>query len=202
MKKIDHKKLFKHLYNPSAKKPELIAVPPMNFLMIDGQGDPNTSKDYAAAVEALFTLAYTIKFMIKKTQEIDYKVMLLEGLWWAKNMNDFVANDRKNWQWTMMIMQPDIVTKKIFAEALAQAQEKKGLPKLAEIRFETYDEGLVGQLMHVGPFSAEGPNIQKIHEYILESGKKLSGKHHEIYLNDPRKTNPAKMKTVLRQQCS
>ncbi len=201
MKKIDHKKLLKHLYNPSAKSVELITVPAMNFLMIDGQGDPNTSQEYAAAVEALFTLAYTIKFMIKKTQEIDYKVMPLEGLWWAKNMNDFVTNDRKKWQWTMMIMQPDIVTKKVVAEALVQAENKKGFPKLHEIRFETYDEGLVGQLVHIGPFSAEGPNIQKIHEHILENGKKLSGKHHEIYLNDPRKIAPEKMKTVLRQQC-
>lgn len=201
MEKIDHKKLLKHLYNPSAKKPELIAVPPMNFIMIDGQGDPNTSKDYALAVEALFTLAYTIKFMIKKTQEIDYKVMPLEGLWWAKNMNDFVTNDRKNWQWTMMIMQPDLVANDLFLKALDQAQKKKDLPKLAEIRFETCDEGLVGQIMHVGPFSAEGPNIQRIHDHILASGKQLSGKHHEIYLNDPRKIAPEKMKTVLRQQC-
>lgn len=202
MEKIDHKKILKHLYNPSAKNPELITVPPMNFLMIDGQGDPNSSKDYAMSVEALFMLAYTIKFMIKKTQEIDYKVMPLEGLWWAKNMDDFVVNDRKNWQWTMMIMQPDIVAKQVVVDALAQAYKKKGLPKLNEIRFETYDEGLVGQLMHIGPFSAEGPNIQRMHKHILENGRKLSGKHHEIYLNDPRKIAPEKMKTVLRQQCS
>jgi hypothetical protein len=196
--KLDLKKTLKHLYNPSAKECELVDVPPMNFLMIDGTGDPNTAPAYKDAVEALYAVSYTLKFAIKKSQNIDYPVMPLQGLWWADNMAEFIVGHRDNWQWTMMIMQPDLVTQADVSLALTAAA-KKGLPGLANLRFESYNEGQAAQIMYFGPYKDEGPTIARLHAFITTNGGTLSGKHHEIYLSDPRKTAPAKLKTVIRQ---
>jgi len=195
MKKIDLKKELKSLYQPSAKEVALVDVPTMNFLMIDGEGDPNTAKAYAEAIETLFAVAYTVKFQIKRSQEIDYGVMPLEGLWWADDMSAFATGDKSNWKWTAMIMQPPFVTAAIVAAAIADVKKKKNPPAMGKVRFASLSEGTCAQTLHIGPFSEEGPTIEKVHEFIRARGK-LVGKHHEIYLSD---IAPAKWKTVIRQ---
>lgn len=199
MQKIDLKKELKHLYQPSAKEVVQVDVPAANFFMIDGEGDPNTSPEYAAAIEALYTVSYAIKFMVKKgPTAVDYGVMPLEGLWWAEDMSSFSVQDKSSWKWTMMIRQPDFVTKALVAKAIAEVKQKKNPQALAKIRFEAFKEGLCAQILHVGPFSEEGPTVEKVHQYIATHGA-LRGKHHEIYLSDIRKAEPSKWKTVIRQ---
>ncbi len=200
MKKVDLKKELKVLYQPTAKAVVEVDVPVMNFLMIDGMGDPNTVPSYAAAVEALYAVAYALKFMVKKSDlAIDYGVMPLEGLWWAEDMTQFTTEDKSNWLWTMMIMQPDFVTAAMVAQAMTDVQKKKSPPALELMRFVPFAEGSCAQLLHVGPFTEEGPTIERVHEYIACNGFNLSSKHHEIYLSDIRKADPAKWKTVIRQ---
>jgi len=198
VKKIDLEKEMKSLYQPSAKAVALVEVPAMNYLMIDGAGDPNTSKTYAEAIETLFAVAYTVKFQIKRSQEIDYGVMPLESLWWADDISAFTTGDKAKWQWTAMIMQPSFVTAKIVADAIADVKKRKNPPAIGKVRFESLSEGTCAQTLHVGPFSEEGPTIARVHEFIRARGK-LIGKHHEIYLSDIRKAAPEKWKTVVRQ---
>lgn len=198
-KKIDVKKVLKPLYQPSAAEVTEAAVPPMTYLMIDGQGDPNTSKAFAAAVEALFAAAYAIKFAVKKGPTgADYGVMPLEGLWWADDMSNF-AKDRSRWEWTLMVMQPSFATRATMAVALADVKAKKDLPALSDIRVGVLKEGRCAQVMHVGPFSQEGPTIERLHRFIADKGRRLSGRHHEIYLSDMRRTAPSRWKTIIRQ---
>jgi hypothetical protein len=203
MEKIDFVKENKELYGPSSKEPVIVEVPTMNFIMVDGHGDPNTSEKYKQAIEALYSLAYTIKFMPKKGISIpgyfEHKVCPLEGLWWMKNNSDFGLQDKQNWDWTMMIRVPDFVTESLVEQATKIASKKKENPALDFIRFEKYDEGTSVQIMHIGPYSTEHPNIMRMHEFALNEGYKLHGKHHEIYFGDPRKTKPEKLKTILRQ---
>ena len=200
MDKVDLKKELKSLYGPSAKTVSALDIPPLNFLMIDGRGDPNTAPEYAQAVEALYALAYTLKFKIKKgAAQVDYAVMPLEGLWWVDDMSQFSAKRKDEWQWTMMILQPEYVTTGLFAETLSEVEKKKGLSALQKIRFESYHEGPSAQIMHIGPYAEEEPTIAKIHAFIRDCGYRLQGKHHEIYLNDPRKSAPGKLHTVIRQ---
>ena len=198
MDKINLKKELKHLYNPSSKEVTDVDVPAMNFLLVDGEGAP-TSTQYSEAVEALFNVAYALKFMVKKSKGVDYAVMPLEGLWWVEDMTKFSADRKDEWKWTAMIMQPKYVTAEDVNLALEQVKKKKNLLALSKVRFESFKEGSAAQIMYVGPFSAEGPTITKIHAHIQSSGRTLSGKHHEIYLNNPAKTAPEKLKTVLRQ---
>lgn len=203
MQKIDFTKELKHLYSPPTKGPVRVDVPAMNYLMIDGSGDPNTAPAFAAGVEALFSLAYTLKFMAKKgTPGIDYGVLPLEALWWADDMSAFATGDKSRWQWTVMIMQPEFITPEMVAAALAEVKKKKNLPALALVRFEAFHEGPGAQIMHIGPFSEEGPNIEKVHRFIEESGCQRRGKHHEIYLSDIRRAAPEKWKTIVRQPMS
>ena len=198
MEKIDYKQAFKYLYLPTAKSVVKVIVPPMNFLMVDGAGDPNTSPDYQAVVEALFSTAYAIKFMVKKgPAALDYGVMPLEGLWWADDMTAFSVAAKSDWKWTMMIMQPAPVTREL-VDAVMELGKKKGLGAISRLRFEIFDEGLSAQTLHVGPFSAEGPTVARVHDFIDTHGR-LRGKHHEIYLSDIRKADPVKWKTVIRQ---
>ena len=200
MKKIDYKKEMKHLYNAPAKNPEIVDVPPMNFLMVNGEGDPNISVRFKDSVEALFGLSYTLKFMIKKSNmQIDYGVMPLEGLWWADDMTAFIMNKKELWKWTAMIMQPGYVTNDLFIEAQEQLKKKKNNPVLREVKLESFFEGKTAQIMHIGPFSEEGPTIEKLHKHIEANGQKLVGKHHEIYLSDIRRSAPEKWKTIIRQ---
>jgi hypothetical protein len=199
---IDLRKQFKHLYQPSAKKFSVVDVPPLNFLMIDGTGNPNTSQAYRDAVEALYGLSYTLKFGVKQgkygQQPYDYPVMALEGLWWMDDMREFSITRKDDWKWTMMMLQPDIITPDQVELARADLI-KKNLVAAPRIRFESYHEGLSAQIMYFGPYADEGPTIQRLHEFIHESGHQLRGKHHEIYLGDPRRTAPEKLKTVIRQ---
>jgi len=200
MEKVDYKKEYKELYRTSAKNVTTVIVPAFNFLMVDGQGDPNTSLAYKEAIEALYAVSYTIKFTIKKGAiGIDYGVLPLESLWWVDDMRQFDVNKKEDWKWTAMIMQPPIVSDEIVAECMDTVLKKKNLPALSKIRFEKFTEGTAAQLMHVGPFSEEGPKIKKVHEYITSNGHKLHGKHHEIYLSDIRRAAPEKWKTIIRQ---
>ncbi len=200
MPKADVKKELKHLYSPSAKEMSIVDVPEMKFLQIDGQGDPNTSREYQEAIETLYTVAYQLKFMVKKRDpELDYVVPPLEGLWWVEDMADFSTGNKDAWQWTAMIYQPDHVTRELFEEAVAQVREKKNPTALPLLRFEPYHEGLSVQIMYIGPYADEGPTIERLHAFAKEKGYKLRGKHHEIYLGDPRRTAPEKLKTVIRQ---
>jgi hypothetical protein len=196
--KVDLKKEFKNLYNPSAKEVSVVDVPAMNFLVVDGEGAPS-SPQYSAAVEALFSVAYSLKFMVKKGKEIDYPVMPLEGLWWVEDMTKFSADRKDEWKWTAMIMQPKYVTSDEFNLAVEQVKKKKNPAALPKVRFERFKEGPAAQIMYVGPFSAEEPTIVKIHAHIQNGGNVLSGKHHEIYLNNPATTAPEKLKTIIRQ---
>jgi hypothetical protein len=197
LEKVDFKKELKNLYNRSAKEVTFVEVPDMNFLMIDGEGAPS-SQQYMDAIQTLYPIAYALKFIVKKGKGVDYGVMPLEGLWWMNDMTQFSVDRKDEWKWTAMIMQPKYVTVADFKAAIEQAK-KKNLPAIAKVRFECYHEGKAAQIIHIGPYSTEGPNVQRIHEAIKASGHQLSGKHHEIYLGDPRKTAPEKLKTVLRQ---
>ena len=203
MRKIDYKKELKHLYRPSAKKVEAVDVPRMNFLMIDGKGDPSTSQEFKDAIGVLYPLSYTLKFMIKKGEiGVDYGVLPLEGLWWADDMSSFVDDRREHWQWTLMIMQPELVTEQMVQEANAQVLKKKNPVSLPLVRFESFEEGKVAQILHVGPFSEEGPSVEKVHAFIEENGSQRRGKHHEIYLSDIRRAAADNWKTIIRQPMS
>ena len=200
MQKIDYKKELKHLYRPSTKKCALVEVPAMNFLMIDGTGDPNTAQAYKDAIEALYAVSYALKFMIKKgEQAVDYGVMPLEGLWRVEDMAEFDVNHNENWLWTAMIMQPEYVTAELVEVAKEATAKKKNPTALPKLRFEAFAEGLAAQIMHIGPYAEEAPTITKLHEYIAELGRERRGKHHEIYLSDARRTAPEKLKTIVRQ---
>ena len=199
MAKVDFKRELKQLYQASAKAVVQVEVPELNYLMVDGEGDPNSSAEYAQAVEALFSVAYTAKFMAKKgPQAIDYAVMPLEGLWWADDMSAFVKNDRRGWKWTMMIMQPPLATNELLAVASDEVRRKKALPALAKLRTALLAEGKCAQVLHVGPFTEEGPTIERLHAFI-NARTGLTGKHHEIYLSDIRRAEPKNWKTIIRQ---
>lgn len=199
MEKIDFKKEWKELYRPSAKKIEPVDVPPIRYLMVDGKGEPGVAIEYTEAVEALYSVSYTTKFKVKKGSiGIDYSVMPLEGLWWADDMSVFISGDKSQWQWTLMIMQPDLVPEELIFESVSEVREKKGLPGVDRLRLEVFNEGLCMQTMHIGPFSEEGPTVARVHDAIHSCGT-LTGKHHEIYLSDIRRADPAKWKTIIRQ---
>lgn len=203
MEKIDYLKQLKHLYAPSAKKVEIVEVPEMHFLMIDGQGDPNTSQAFKDAVEALFSLSYTLKFMIKKGEiGVDYGVLPLQALWWSDDMSAFSTENKDAWQWTVIVMQPDFVTPALVDAATRDVQRKKKLASLPLARFQAFKEGKAAQILHIGPFSEEGPTIEKVHSFIENSGGKRIGKHHEIYLSDLRRAAPEKWRTIVRQPMS
>jgi hypothetical protein len=204
MPKIDLKKENKELYDPSAKEVSIVDVPKMNFLMIDGEGDPNTSQEYQAAIEALFPVSFSVKFISGKENSQDYVVMPLEGLWWVENMEDFSIQDKSSWKWTAMIRQPDFITKDMIKRAKEEVEKKKNPTALSRIKFESLHEGLSVQIMHIGPYSEEGPTIKKLHNFIGGKGYEFDGsmpgeKHHEIYISDLRRTKPERLKTVIRQ---
>ena len=200
MQKIDFTKKLKHLYQPSAKKIDIVEVPHMNFLMVDGEGDPNTSQTFVDAVEALFPVSYTLKFMVKKGPlAIDYGVMPLEALWWADDMSAFTTGNKDAWKWTLMIMQPEFISKEMVEEAIQEVARKKKPVSLPLVRFESFNEGKAAQTLYIGLFADEGPTIEKVHSFIEENGGRRVGKHHEIYLSDPRRTAPEKLKTIIRQ---
>jgi hypothetical protein len=214
MMKIDFKKDLRHLYQPSSKEFQWVEVPSMQYLMLDGRGDPNTAQDYQNAIEALYAVAYKMKFSSKKNLGKDYVVPPLEGLWGSPEMvfsltgitdekawlEQFKASDRDSWQWTMMIMQPDWITREIFSQSFEEVRKGKNPVSLEKLRLESYHEGLSVQILHIGPYADEGPTLAQLHtKFLPENGYTEAGKHHEIYLSDPRKTAPEKLKTILRQ---
>jgi len=196
--KVDYKKKLKYLYNPPKGDFHVVDVPEMNFLMVDGKGDPNTSIEYKTAVEALYTISYGIKFFFK-SQGFDHIVPPLEGLWWMENMADFNLENKKFWEWTMMIMQPEWVTGQSVETVKQNAIKKKKISPLTLVRFGAYQEGLSVQYLYTGAYVNEAPTIAEMHKYINTMGYKTNGKHHEIYLGDPRKISPDKLLTILRQ---
>jgi hypothetical protein len=201
MIKVDFKKQMKELYNPPKDDFSVVDVPGMQYLMVDGHGDPNTEPAYQQAIEALYAAAYKVKFMSKKELEKDYVVPPLEGLWWAEDMDSFTAQrDKSRWDWTMMIMTPEWITAEMVQSAIEEVDSKKDLPALPRLRLEKLEEGLSVQIMHLGSYDDEGPVLARMHhDFIPNNGYAEAGKHHEIYLSDPRKTAAEKLKTVLRQ---
>ncbi len=201
MAKFDYKKDLKELYFPPAKSPVMVEVPEMNFLMVDGTGNPNESKQFQEAIEALYGLSYTAKFSLKKQGSTEeYVVPALEALWWSPGGDTLDPEAKDEWLWTVMIMQPPAVTAAVIAAATEELRKKKNPAALDRARFEAFKEGLSAQIMHIGPYSEERENIEKLHAFIAESGHKLRGKHHEIYMGDPRRTAPEKLKTVIRSR--
>ena len=203
MKKIDLKKELKYLYAPSAKKVEVVDVPEFKFVMIDGMigpGEtPETSQAFQDAMGALYGVAYTLKFMskLRDRNPIDYTVMALEGLWWCDS-GEFDFNKKEDWKWTMMVVQPDHIAEEMYHKALKQVKEKRDNPVLSKLRFESFREGLCVQIMHIGPYAEEPRTIGKMMAFAKENGYALRGKHHEIYLGDPRRAKPERLKTILR----
>jgi hypothetical protein len=199
MTKVDLKKTLRHLYNPSKRTFSIVDVPPMNFLMVDGRGDPNTSPAYQEAVEALYAVAYALKFAVKRREAVDYVVPPLEGLWWAEDMSHFALGAKAEWEWTMMVMQPEWVTDSLVASVCEEVARKKDPVALPKLRFEPYHEGLAVQILYIGPYDEEAPTIARMHAFAEAEGYALRGRHHELYLSDPRRTAPERLKTVLRQ---
>ena len=201
MQTLDLKQTLKPYFTAAVGKPALIELPALPYLKIDGSGNPNTAPEYAAAVQGLYSLAYTAKFMLKKRGELDFNVMALQGLWWAEDMLAFLEGRKDDWRWTMMIVMPEILTQAHIEEARTLAAKKTDPAVLARIRLEPYTEGLAAQVMHLGPYSAEAPTIAALHAFIAAQGCERSGLHHEIYLGDPRRTAPEKLRTIIRQPC-
>lgn len=199
MKKLDLKKLHRDLFNPPIGSFVEVVVPEFSYIMVDGKGDPNTTAAYKTAVEWLYGVSYAMKFAAKNSLSRDYVVPPLEGLWWSDDPETFVRREKDRWSWTMMIMAPDFVTATMFDDGVAKTQIKRSdQPK--SLRFENYEEGLSLQTMHVGSYDDEGPTLMRLHDEIMpEMGVSFSGAHHEIYLSDPRKTVPGKLRTILRQ---
>jgi hypothetical protein len=201
MEKTDLKRNWKPFYNPGRKDFEIVDVPEFTFLMIDGEGNPNTAQSYVDAIQALYAVAYGLKFSCKTQLKKDFVVAPLEGLWWADSPDAFHRKlDKDSWKWTAMIHLPEWITPELYATVVEQAGTKKDLPALPLMRLETYCEGLSVQILHIGPYAEEGPTLLKLHEEFLPANSLVeAGRHHEIYLSDPRRTAPDKLKTVLRQ---
>ncbi len=200
MAKIDFMKEFKELYGPSAKEVVVVDIPEFSFLMVDGKGDPNTSQEYKDVVEALFAVSYGLKFSVKRGKTaVDYGVLPLEGMWWADDPIAFNEGNKAKWKWKAMIRQPMFITEELFKEVVEEVRKKKNPSALPKMRFQIFREGLSAQIMHIGPYSAEKPTIEKIRKFMVENGFDFNGHHHEIYIGDPRRSAPEKLKTVIRQ---
>lgn len=198
--KVDFKKQL-DCYQAKSGVFRLLEVPPLQYIMVDGRGDPNTSAEFTNAVEALYPVAYALKFASKRELGRDYTVMPLEGLWWSDDMATFTdARDKSRWNWTLLLMTPDWIDAHRFDEAKARVAAKKAPAWLDRVRLETLEEGTSVQTMHRGSFDDEGPTLARLHdEFIPAHGLQMSGKHHEVYFSDFRKVAPEKMRTILRQ---
>ena len=200
--KLDFKKEFKDLFSPPAKEPVLIEVPAFPYIMIDGRGYPGTSKEFQAKIEVLYGLAYTIKFTLKfdKARPFDFAVPPLSGFYCALDPSCFMDASRKDeWEWTLGIPMPGRVKGSDLEKARTSLKEKKNPAFLNKAYLKTHEEGLCAQIMHIGPYSEEAPTIRRLHAFFQEKGYVFNGWHHEIYLGDPRRTKPEKLKTVIRQ---
>lgn len=198
--KYDVKRAYRELYAPSAREFTLVDVPPMRYLAVDGHGDPNTAAEYAEAVEALFSVAYAAKFRSRKELGRDFVVAPLEGLWRADDPAAFVARDKSAWDWTLLIAQPDWIDEALVAEAVAAARAKGDRPALSLVHLRELHEGPSAQILHIGSYDDETPTLARLHdEWMPQHGLTFAGDHHEIYLSDARRTEPEKLRTVLRQ---
>lgn len=198
--KVDFKKTL-DAYSARHNIFRTLVVPPLTYLMLDGHGDPNAAPEYAEAIGALYPVAYAVKFASKNDLERDYVVPPLEALWWAENMNSFTTErDKSEWSWTAMIMVPDWIDRPMFETAVATAASKSNSDASSRVRLETLDEGLCVQTLHIGSYDDETSVLDELHHrYIPSSGLTMTGRHHEIYLSDPRRVEPAKLRTILRQ---
>lgn len=198
--KIDFKKTLDS-YRARQNEFRIVDVPEMQYLMIDGHGDPNTSPAFGAAIETLYPVAYKLKFSSKRDLGRDYVVPPLEGLWWADDMDSFtVARDKSRWDWTLMLMVPDWIGEAMFSAALDEVRDRAAPARLDDVRLESLVEGLCVQTLHVGSFDDEAPVLARMHDEVIPGrGLRMTGKHHEIYLSDFRKVAPEKRRTILRQ---
>lgn len=201
MASIDLKKIYREHYSAKVGKPAFVDVPERPFLTVDGEGTP-AGQQYTDAVQALYPIAYGIRAEIKKATGDGYTVMPLQGLWWADDMEAFASGNKEAWKWRMMICQPDLATAELAAAVIEKVTAAKGLVSGEKVRLAMYSEGMAAQVMHVGPYADEAPTIEALHRFIADEGYSLSGLHHEIYLGDPRKADPAKLKTIIRQPVS
>ncbi len=205
VEKLDLRKKYKDLYAPPAKEPSIVDVPELQFVMLDGEisaGEtPETSPAFQEAFGPRYGITYTVKFMSKLRREnpLDYSVMAIEGLWWNESGSQVFSWGEGTWKWTLMILQPEHITQEMFQEAQRQLAAKRPNPAIERLRLARFHEGLSVQIMHIGPYADEPPNIARMHAFARERGYELHGKHHEIYLGDPRRARPEKPKTVLRQ---
>ncbi|WP_234660974.1 GyrI-like domain-containing protein [Agromyces marinus] len=198
--KYDVKKAHRGLYAPGAGDFVLVDVPPMQYLAVDGHGDPNTAPQYGIAVEALFGTAYAVKFASKRMSGRDFVVAPLEGLWWADDPASFSARRKDEWSWRLLIHQPDWIDQAAVAAAVEATRAKRENPALDRLRLERLHEGQSAQILHVGPYDAEAPTLARLHdEWMPGRGLTFAGPHHEIYLSDARRTAPERLRTVLRQ---
>ncbi len=199
MSKIELKKELKEYYEIKKNLIQVVHVPTFNYLRISGEGNPNTTPLFGLATEALFSISYKMKFKIKKDLQIDYSVMPLQGLWWTDKMEDFSLEHKENWKWELMILQPHYVTEELLQFTVNEINKVKANHLFCDLILSEYAEGLVAQILHMGPYSEEAPTVQKLHDFITQNGYTFNGKHHEIYLGDPRKAKPETLKTIIRQ---
>jgi hypothetical protein len=196
--KVDLQRQMGDLYRAHAE-PALVEVPPMRFLMIDGHGDPNGSTTFQEAVQALYAVSYGLKFEFRGMEHgIEYAVMPLEGLWWIPNARVWDFDDKSDWDWTLMIMQPEVISEELIRETLAETAAKKDLVAIDRLRFETFAEGTAAQALHTGPWEAERATLERLYAFVRTAGYLPTGKHHEIYLSDPARTSPERMRTIVR----
>lgn len=208
VKTLDLKKQLRYLYLPSARKVEIVQVPRLQFAMIDGQIEktegPSTSPGFQQAMMAMYGIAYTLKFTLKQRERnpVDYPIMAMEGLWWVTG-GTFDISKKDNWLYTLMILMPEVITPALFADGIAEIRRKRGdNPSLRKLHLRHFEEGLCMQVMHIGPYATEPVTVGRMRAYAQENGYVdlvgRGGKHHEIYMGDPRRADPAKLKTVLR----
>ena len=200
IEKIDFKKQFKAYYSPKPGKPEIIMVPPMQFVMIDGTGGfPETTTEFRAAFQAIYPTVYGLKFGRKKAGIApDFGLGPLEALWWMKDKSEFDQSRPEDWRWTLMMWLPNVITHQTFEAFIVELKTKKPQIITDKLRLEVFDQGMVVQIMHIGPYVGEAQDIMLLHDYAKEQGYALHGKHHEIYLGDPRRSAPEKLRTILR----
>lgn len=179
--------------------PELVVVPPIRYLMVDGAGDPSTAAAYVEAVQTLYAVSYGVRALVKASGGAVWTVMPLEGLWWAEDLSTFTSGRRDDWLWTMLVAQHDGVTAELVDEARDAAARAGKAPAAGRLRLEVLDEGEVVQVLHHGPYSTEGPTIERLHAFAADAGLSLRDRHHEVYLSDPRRVAPERMRTILRQ---
>ncbi|WP_432105642.1 GyrI-like domain-containing protein [Streptomyces sp. bgisy091] len=200
MPPYDVKRDLKRCYAPTNSEWALVDVPAQRFIAVDGRGDPNTDASYTRAVEALYSVAYTLKFTGRRALDRDFVVGPLEGLWWADTPEAFTTRAKHTWHWRMLISRPDWITEELVEDARRAALEKKSLPTIGDVRSVSLNEGTSAQCLHIGPYDDEGPALAELHgEYLAAHDLRITGLHHEIYLSDPRRTDPARLRTILRQ---